>query len=108
MRKKIKHKTVTKIDSSSLKEDFPGTINVLVEKAKEHGVTLTNKDIADAISITEEQFNNYYRFDNAPAELFKELRVCFGEYLQYRYIQKITVTTQIDVPDPLDEEDTEE
>lgn len=105
--KKIKKKVTTEtvIDAKTLgKECFPATIDALIENAGRNNITLDIKGIAYSINLTEEQFQNYYKQDNAPNELFSLLRAQYNDFLKYTY-HKISI--EVELPDPLEEEGLE-
>lgn len=105
--KKIKKKVTTEkvIDAKTLdKECFPATIDALIENAERNNITLDIKGIACSINLTEGQFQDYYKKDNAPGELFALLRAQYNDFLKGTY-HKISI--EVELPDPLEEEGLE-
>lgn len=99
------HITKTTLDENSLnKESFVVTISALKKNAKACNVNIEDIDIMNAVNITASQFTNYFESDNAPNEVFMQLRSAFKEFLKgsYHVIQFIE-----ELPDPLEEEGLE-
>jgi hypothetical protein len=83
------------------KESFIATITILKEEAEKHQISITDIDIANALNISLEQFNNYIASDDAPNELFPLLRSKY-DFLKntthHRFVHKEIL------PDPEDDE----
>lgn len=90
----------------NVREVFPATIDRLIERAEDAGVTLTDTAIAAELGISMEAFNMYYQKDKAPAEIFDLMRKTYKQFIGKLYIERVVLTDEFDEPDA-DEDDWE-
>lgn len=86
----------------NVREVFPATIDRLIERAHDAGVTLTDTGIAAELDIPIDTFNLYYKKDKAPAEVFDLMRKKYKQFIGTLYIERVVLT------DDFDDSDTEE
>lgn len=89
----------------NVREVFPATIDRLIERAQDAGVTLTEAAIAAELGIPMEAFNMYYQKDKAPSEVFDLMRKTYKQFIGKLYIERVVLTDEVDEPDPDDEEE---
>ncbi|WP_143097808.1 hypothetical protein [Chitinophaga sp. CF118] len=85
------------------KESFELTVSKIKSIAKQNGIEITNKEIADKLNIPIEEFNAYYEKDSASPELFSLLYSSYKDLLKGISYHKIWHITEYD--DPLDPDD---
>ena len=81
---------------------FPATIDRLIERAQDAGITLTDAAIAAELGIPIETFKTYYQKDKAPSEIFDLMRKKFKQFIGTLYIECVIL------PDEFDEADADE
>jgi hypothetical protein len=81
-------------------ESFSGTINLLKHLANNAGVQVTDGEIADKLDISIEQFNTYFKKEEAPASVFSLLRLHYGDYLKNVIVQNIHMEEFEEDPGP--------
>jgi hypothetical protein len=90
----------------NVREVFPATIDRLIERAEDAGVTLTDTAIAAELGISMETFRIYYQKDKAPSEIFDLMRRKFKQFIGTLYIERVVLTDEFDDSD-LEDEDWE-
>ncbi|GEP91684.1 hypothetical protein SAMN05660909_03777 [Chitinophaga terrae (ex Kim and Jung 2007)] len=86
-----------------MKKFFAATISIIQRRARDRDIYISQVDIASALNLSHELFNQYFVSDEAPEEVFKLLEKHFGEYLGTGKIRWEIKQEEIDLPDPDDE-----
>ena len=82
-------------------ESFVATITVLKAKAKAGGIEYTDLEIAGKANIPMVLFEEYFKEDNAPPDIFIRLRQNFSNFLTgTRTYGRARDGEEIDIPEP--------
>ena len=96
----------TEMNSAKSYESFKSTIEFLQTKMHEGGKDITDAEIANKLNLQIETYYEYLEKDSVPEVIFEILRREFKDILNGVRVNRVTFTSEIELPDP-DEEDWE-
>jgi hypothetical protein len=83
-------------------ESFGGTINLIKFEANKDNIEIQNAEIIQSLGISVSQFDVYLKEDQAPPEIFDQLRLTYAKYLKTFVVTKAKFDDEL--PDPLEDE----